>query len=307
MQRAKCENCGRELPMNETFKVSNNTLCEACVDEILENQKDVAAEEIQPQVDPTICINCRKDNEDTALPTIAGLPTCEECEGFFRNRPFAPWVKASFAAVVAIVVFSLLWHWRFIEAYSDIKSSARAFSQRNYPEAAELMKSASKHVPESKFIRAMDSYFQAIILLEQNNPIEALALLRDCKDKVPAEINVDELIKVAETSIAFDNKDYDRFLYLSLARSEEHPDDAIHTAQVASAYSCKYAVTGEEDFKQQALNILDKAREMPNRSEFFEEYEDRILHRLHTREIIDRKQFKARFPNGWRQQGGQDQ
>jgi hypothetical protein len=29
-------------------------------------------------------------------------------------------------------------------------------------------------------------------------------------------------------------------------------------------------------------------------------FEDRILYRLETREIIDRKEFQRRFPDGWK-------
>jgi hypothetical protein len=74
---------------------------------------------------------------------------------------------------------------------------------------------------------------------------------------------------------------------------------------IASAYACKYAVTGNEQFKQQSLEFLKKAKiisEQQGRLNDFEEYEDRILHRLETREIISRKEFIQKFPNGWKNQ-----
>lgn len=34
----------------------------------------------------------------------------------------------------------------------------------------------------------------------------------------------------------------------------------------------------------------------------WKEYENRILHRLHSREILTRAEFAQRFPTGWSEQ-----
>ena len=68
---------------------------------------------------------------------------------------------------------------------------------------------------------------------------------------------------------------------------------------MASAYACKYAVTGDEQFKEESLKKLEEARSVAGNNEVFEEYQQRILHRLYTREIIKRDEFIKRFPNGW--------
>jgi hypothetical protein len=50
-----------------------------------------------------------------------------------------------------------------------------------------------------------------------------------------------------------------------------------------------------------ALKHLEKAKELHGADpKEVQEYEMRILHRLHTREIITREEFYARFPDGWK-------
>ena len=64
---------------------------------------------------------------------------------------------------------------------------------------------------------------------------------------------------------------------------------------VASAIACKYAVSGDEKLKAEATDLLAKARALPHEEASFKEYEERILHRLNTREVIDRKEYNRRY------------
>lgn len=306
MQNVKCEECGQEFPMNDTFMVSGNILCENCYETVLDSGKDVSADAIQEQIDPTVCCNCSKDNGEAELPKIAGLPICEECEGFFRDRPFPTWIRFFFAGLVALVLFSLWYNARFIEGYIEMKRAVKAFSENEIPKAAELLEFASGHVPESESVRVIASYTKAVVLLQQDRSEEALALLKTCIGKLPEGYMVDQLIMKAKIGVAFDNKDYDGFLEMALGFKAQHPAEPVLAAQVASAYACKYAVTGEKEFEEKALLALNEARAMlKEESEEFEEYEGRILHRLHTREVINRKEFLERFPNGWKEPKGE--
>ena len=68
---------------------------------------------------------------------------------------------------------------------------------------------------------------------------------------------------------------------------------------MASAHACKYAVTGDEKHKKEAMRFLDEAAKLPQTPEFAKSRE-RMLYRLHSRKIIDRKEFEKQFPNGWK-------
>lgn len=289
--------------MNDTFKVSDRVLCASCRYEAMEGQGNVPAEAAQQQLDPTICINCGRDNEDTELGTVAGLPTCSACEALFRNRPFPGWIKTSLALVVGLVVLSLIWNMRFIRAYKEMQGSLKCFVQGDVEAAAALMNSASRRVPESAELGALATFSQGLVMLSQDKSSQALRLFKSCRNKLPPEYGIDQLILRAEIGAAFDNEDYDKFLELSLHLRTQNPDDSICAGQVASAYACKYALTGDEKFKEQSLEALEQARTLSKGGPQFAAYEQRmrILHRLHSREIIKRKEFFERFPNGWEQ------
>jgi hypothetical protein len=109
---------------------------------------------------------------------------------------------------------------------------------------------------------------------------------------------INTLISVAERGDAFNRKDYDAFLAKAKEFEAQHPDEPGAVAQVASALACKYAVTGQESYKTQALEVLDKAKKLAvedEDKERFKEYEERILHRVKTRKVISKKEYDRRF------------
>jgi hypothetical protein len=107
------------------------------------------------------------------------------------------------------------------------------------------------------------------------------------------------LILHAESGIAFDAKDYDEFLAVAQRYEHRIPDHYMGKAMLASAWACKHAETGELVFRVQSLDCLDQARTMAKGDPEFAEYEQRILHRIHSRDIIKAEEFHRRFPDGW--------
>jgi hypothetical protein len=305
MRNTKCDNCGQTFTTNETFKVTDKILCRPCAEQFLKTQKNIPANQAQIQHDPTICINCGKDNGDWELKKMAGLPTCEQCAAFFKNRPYPTWLSFAMLGLVAIVILSFAWNWRFVQAYIDIRTTKTYIKAGDFATTAKLFKSAAEKVPEVKGISAMASFYQGITFLKENKSVEALKLFNSCRANIPSSFPIEEMIANAEVGVAFDNKDYDKFLAIATQLSEKYPDDPRNMAQISSAYACKYAVTGDEQFKKQSLEYLEKAKSMSQKKNGlneFAEYEDRILYRLETRDIISRDDFKKKFHNGWKKQ-----
>jgi hypothetical protein len=107
----------------------------------------------------------------------------------------------------------------------------------------------------------------------------------------------------ANIGIAFNKRDYDRFLELSKQLATQVPDGPLPAGEVASAYACKFATTGKPEFKSESLKWLDQAKKLAGEeSKEFKAYENRIKHRLATREIITHQEFEKRFPDGWKEQ-----
>lgn len=284
--------------MNETIRVVDRILCKACCDQHLAGRGSPETN-LERQVDPTICVNCRSDNGAAELPRLAGLPVCSRCEAFFRNRPFPPWIKLAFAAVLALVAVSLVWNLRFFQAYAASKASFASLMRGDIEAASERMSAAAKHVPECADLRVMAAYLDGLTLLRQDRCAEALTMLVQCKGRLPAQFDVETLIAQAKCGATFDAKDYDGFLAAAQVVDQRLPAHFLGKASVASAWACKYAQTGDPGARQNALSYLEQARKMAPDDAELKEYENRILHRLHSRVILTRAEFARQFPNGW--------
>ncbi|MFQ5602751.1 MAG: tetratricopeptide repeat protein [bacterium] len=299
MLKSQCESCGQEKPMNHTFLISGKVYCQTCADKALKTKEFDSESDFIQQVDPTICVNCEKDNGTSEFSLLVGFPACHDCINFFRNRPFPGWIKTSFVGVVAFVILSLLWNLRFIQAYKEMSRSFESFDQGDLQKASALMSSAAQRVPESEDLQMLAHYTEGLRLLYEGQSAEAQEEFLMCGETLPEEYNLDVLILQAEKGARFDSQDYDGFLRASKELAKLYPDDAITIGSVASAYACKYAISNDEKFKVKALDWLSKAQQLAGDDEDFREYENRIQFRLYSQEIISNDEFKRRFPNGW--------
>lgn len=292
--------------MNDTLTVRGILVCRTCAESVFKNEK-IQRNQIQQQIDPTICIGCGLDNGDADLATLGQLSVCSACEALFRNRPFPGWVKAALVGMVIVVVSAFVWNSRFIHAYYELKCFQSAIAAGDLQRGVPHFISASRLVPENAELQTYGAFYEGVLLLGQDKSAEALKLFQSCVGRVAAESNLDELIMNAKVGVAFDRGDYDQFVQLALQMEAKHKNDSVYAGQLASAYACKYAETQDEQYKAKSLAALDRSRTLisskPEYKEFYAEYEQRILHRLSTREIISRSEFKQRYPNGWTKEG----
>jgi hypothetical protein len=302
VKQAVCEVCGASHPMGETLLVYKKRLCQTCAEQFVKSQPEGVPEDaVQRQADPTVCVECKKDHGEVELERVAGLPVCPPCAARLRNRPFPAWVKISFVALLLVTVVSFVVNLRFMRGYLEVKRANVAFRSGRIEAAARLSAAAAKHVPESKDLAAVADFYQALHFCEQDQPAQALPLLQKTKQRMPNLAMIDQLIVQQEMGLAFDTKDYDKFLDKARAMLKLRKEDSVGLGSMASALACKYATTGDEAFKKQSLEYLDRARKAPGlKPAEFADLEERILYRLESREIIDRKEFKKRFPNGWK-------
>jgi hypothetical protein len=290
--------------MNETVKLKDQVVCLKCGEAIVEElaEKDVeldVAKLIERQVDPTVCVFCEHDNEETELEKVAGLPACPRCAQNLRRRPFPLWVKIALFVVLALTAFSLVRNRRFFFGYGAMKKSFRAAAKGDFTAAAHLMESAQSHVPESRELHISACYFRAVSIIRSDGDCaEAIRLLEPCR-RFFGPAMIDPLLDAARISEAFKKGDYDRFLKLALASLRKEPKNPMQHARVASAYACKYAETGDDRLKEESLAYLKKAEKLttPEMRLPFQEYRDRILYRLETREILTRQEYYNRFPD----------
>ena len=230
---------------------------------------------------------------------MAGLPTCPSCAERFRHYPFPPWIKMAMAGLAVLVVFSFISNYRYFAGYVETRKAMAVMRNGELERAQILMASAVRRVPESAELGALHSFCSALILMKEDKPAEALPLLRTCKNFFQ-DPQFDPLILQAEAGAAFDAGEYDTFLAKEELLYKQTPDVPYAMAGLASAYACKYAKTGREDYKQKSLDLLKQAKEKsPPGDAEYAEYRMRIMYRLTSKEIVSRKEFYKRFPKGW--------
>jgi tetratricopeptide (TPR) repeat protein len=280
--------------MGETFTVQERTLCETCTNEFTQSHVELVTE-VERQRDPTICANCGADNGETAHEELLQSPVCPKCTAFYRNRPYPMWVNISFFGVLVLVVFSFVWNWRFLQGHFEINAAFAAMAQGQVDKAVAEMDSAAANVPESAEVQELANFLTGLECLNENNYEKAEACFAKCL-QLPEEYGAPDLHMHAAISNAFDHKDYSRFLKLANEYAKKHPKDATAQAQVASALACLYATQGDEKLRRQAEDKLQEAKKLDEAAIIEARYEERIRHRLDTREIISREEYLKRFP-----------
>lgn len=153
----------------------------------------------------------------------------------------------------------------------------------------------------NKFTNAANSMEAAQKLYLEHKEEESLNALQKAATQYPEWDVPRQQVKALKVAIAFDHKDYDQFLSLAQETYRTEPKSPNTVAQLASALACKYAVTGDQRFLDESHKYLAEAHGLVTREEDtaeYQEYAERIEHRLQSREIITREEYNKRYrPN----------
>lgn len=308
MRSASCAACEKTVPIGEAFSVATRTLCGECADQFFKERGQIKVQrgEVSRLVDPTVCAQCAKDFGDQQLPQIANMPVCEKCDDFIRNRPFPTWLKVSFAAFLLVAVAAFVYNMRFFLAYVDLVRGNHALEAQQVDRGVTLLAAAAERVPEVPELAIIPNLFKAGQLIKDEKDTKALALLE--QTRVPPKSGLGAMRRDVELQarlrLALQERHFDQFLELAQQLVALHPDESNALGAAASAYACKYAVTGDAQYRAQALDYWDRAKkEAGDQQEAMDEFESRLQHRLETREIPSRKRFMERYPNGWKSEG----
>ena len=147
--------------------------------------------------------------------------------------------------------------------------------------------------------QAMQKADTAVKLEQQDGQAaEASKLMHEAASLYPEARGLAFVAEQSDEGVAFEAKDYDRFLAIARKQWEEYPG-AGTAAAVASALACKFAVTGDPRYRQESEAMLNTSREKvgndPAAMKGYEEYAARIRHRLDTRLIITKTEYDRKF------------
>ncbi len=295
MREQKCEQCGQIYGLNDMASIFGSVLCRSCGEKVLEeaDQDSINDETVFARHDPTICARCGADGGDVEYEQFLEMPICENCNDAMVHYKYPVWVKAFFVSILIIMLFSVVWNFRFFRARILMEQAIQTgFVQGNIETASVKMLTAAKLVPESHDLDVLSHYLAGIHALQTDDSQSAIEHLGKCRE-LPKDYGVEKGIRSAKIGIAFDNKDYQRFLELAIETRDDSPRNPTTEGQVASAYACLYVQSGEETYKQKAMEHLHaaKGKTTPENLSDYEEYRERILHRIETRRVISREEY----------------
>src|SRR5262249_24016178 len=127
---------------------------------------------------------------------------------------------------------------------------------------------------------------------------EAARLMHEAVSQYPEMPRLRAAVDYYDSGVAFEHKDYDVFLAIAERGYKEDPD-AESAADMASALGCKYAITGDESYRQRSEEMLQKAFEMakgsPEELKTLNEFSERNRYRLDSRVILTKTEYDKRF------------
>jgi hypothetical protein len=346
MRHGTCTACRRSTPLGEMLLLRGALHCGPCVDRIATEAKPpLTGADVKRAVDPTVCAFCKLDNGGVDLASLGGIPACMRCEQNLRTRPFPAWVRASFFALLVLLVFSL---WRgssYFDAGRALIHGERFMERRRYTEAAAELATVLRSAPDcrkaillkmkadllrgdlnaayvagqqnkdrkfesnaltrevqalvARVGRAMEKAKQAGERVKEKKDEEGARLMAEAAGIYPESEELQSAARLYEAGVAFDRKDYARFLAIAEQEAARTPEKAMAIAVLASALAARYAETGDAALRQRAeetlAHALTLAAASPQDKAQTDEYAERIRHRLATREIIDKEEYDRRY------------
>lgn len=175
----------------------------------------------------------------------------------------------------------------------ELDQAKRAMAKGDIARAAELSARAARHAPSPEATDFARLY-QAYNLLMQHKDAEALPILESVHGRFRDDALYSGILVNTRANVAFDRRDFDAFLHNTLEMEKRRPADRAAVTFVASAYSCKWAVTGDDQWKQKAEAQLAKAEQLPP-DKSAERMVRRIRHRFQTKTILTDAEYDQIF------------
>lgn len=170
------------------------------------------------------------------------------------------------------------------------------FEDADNPEFAQVK--AMWNRAETAYTKAEEA---AKLEQQDGRAAEAARMMHEAASLYPEARGLAAAAETADEGAAFEAKDYDQFLAIAQKMWQQYPGSGT-AAAVASAFACKYAVTGDAKYKQQSEEMLETSRQKvdpdPEQQKWLQEYAERIRHRLDTRQIITKTEYDRKFRGG---------
>jgi len=337
MDSAKCAKCGNEFPVSGMTRLDGQRYCAICGEQVMEDLQKPEPLQAAPVADgcivcgmggpfqnvggAAVCTGCAEKVYNRPFPgwlksslvvsVVLLVFALAHGAKYFRtgrelyrgeNAVRAARFEDAAKALKPVVAFApeckkcALLYAKAALQLGDPNEAYEATNGKNFDddELFEEVKGAF-----ARFDRAAKMLDDAEKQADAGDEVAALKSLEAAKQEYPQLRSYDSFESGIRISAAFVRKDYDKFLELEQLEAKGHPESPVAQAGVASALACKYAVTGDAKYAQDAKAALELSRNLTGTDAEsqtgFKEYAERIEYRLKTREIINKAEYDRRF------------
>jgi hypothetical protein len=339
MDSAKCAKCGNEFPTSGMMRLDGQRYCAVCGEEMMDEIRRPESPGTTPAVAAGMCAVCGNASPSQVVGGAALCATCAHAvyHRDFPKWLKLGLAGALLLLMVALVhgekYFKigrglyrgekLIAQGQFEKAEQQLKPvvefapeckkcsllMAKAALLAGDPQAA-YEAAGGKKFEENELFREVDGIFgraakglalvqQSSVDAEAGKRDEALKSLQEAKREYPELKGYEAFENNIDVAIAFNSKNYDKFLELEQAEAAKSPEDSMAVAGVASALACKYAITGDEKYAKGTEDALERAHKLvgsdPKLMAAYTEYSERIRYRVRSRDIIDKAEYDKRF------------
>lgn len=319
-QKLSCKSCAERL-LSEAGKqvvdcraAIDPTVCAMC-------QTDYGNTELRRAGDLPLCENCRATVYDRPFPgwlrlSFAGLlallvvalvhsaPYFNAAKALVRGERLVN--QKQYAAAGPLLEQTLK---VAPAAQKPILLAAKAYLLSGQPVKADRILSLREKYEEGPLTtevkalyeradRAIGKTREADQLQKEEKWEESAKAMHEAASLYPEMPGLGEAAESLDVAASFEGRNFDRFLELNERRWKREPKSSMAAAGMASALACKYAVTRDASFHSRATEMLEKAGSLAITDQeklAFNEYAERIRHRLATREILRKEEYDRRF------------
>lgn len=166
MRTAACQRCHQTTPIRELARVKDAAWCPGCVaDHVEASGGGLGVSDFPRLDDPSICVECGRDNGTATLPTLAGRPICADCLRGKTRTPISILIMALSVASLAVVGLAAVSVSRDAPAARRLFEAERLIARGRYGEAVpELRKALGL---DRDLMRARLLLIEALLLSDQ--------------------------------------------------------------------------------------------------------------------------------------------
>jgi len=135
-----------------------------------------------------------------------------------------------------------------------------AYKRDDYSEATNKLRLARTFMPDEEAFEDLEAFYHGHVCLDEGKPAEAARWFQVSLNLDPNSKETAYMLLVAQRHAAFQSGKYEEYFRTSESLLELDGRTTQALLGMAPAWACRFALTGKEEYRQQALACLKEAR-----------------------------------------------